>query len=251
MPNPKVGTVTDDVAKAVGEAKAGKVEYRTDKQAIVHLSIGKTSFEEAALLENYAAVIEEIIRAKPAAAKGRYILSATLTSTMGPGVRVDTAKTRAVEIMAGAGAGAADATAPARTRRPPRRNPPPAEELLRRLMEPAAAEEPAPARGARLATLPLRMPAKDRRRGRLPRPQKTGAGLNEQGTEDSRSRGAHQRAQGRRRDLRDRLSRHQRAPGRRAALGPARRRRALPRGQEPPHAARRRRGRAPPRSRTT
>ncbi len=103
MPNPKVGTVTDDVAKAVGEAKAGKVEYRTDKQAIVHLSIGKTSFEEAALLENYAAVIEEIIRAKPAAAKGRYILSATLTTTMGPGIRVDTAKTRAGEIMAGAG----------------------------------------------------------------------------------------------------------------------------------------------------
>ena len=103
MPNPKVGTVTDDVAKAVGEAKAGKVEYRTDKQAIVHLSIGKTSFDEAALLENYAAVIEEIIRAKPAAAKGRYILSATLSSTMGPGVRVDTAKTRAGEIMAGAG----------------------------------------------------------------------------------------------------------------------------------------------------
>ncbi len=104
MPNPKVGTVTDDVAKAVGEAKAGKVEYRTDKQAIVHLSIGKTSFDESALLENYAAVIEEIIRAKPAAAKGRYILSVTMTTTMGPGVRIDSAKTRASEIMAGAGA---------------------------------------------------------------------------------------------------------------------------------------------------
>jgi large subunit ribosomal protein L1 len=103
MPNPKVGTVTDDVAKAVGEAKAGKIEYRTDKQAIVHLSIGKTSFEESALLENYAAVIEEIIRAKPAAAKGRYLLSVTMATTMGPGVRVDTAKTRAGEIMAGAG----------------------------------------------------------------------------------------------------------------------------------------------------
>jgi large subunit ribosomal protein L1 len=108
MPNPKVGTVTDDVAKAVGEAKAGKVEYRTDKQAIVHLSIGKASFEESALLENYAAVIEEIIRAKPAAAKGRYILSVTMTTTMGPGVRVDPAKTRASEIMAGAGAAAGD-----------------------------------------------------------------------------------------------------------------------------------------------
>jgi len=104
MPNPKVGTVTDEIEKAVGEAKAGKIEYRTDKQAIVHLAIGKTSFEATDLLENYAAVIEEIIRAKPAAAKGRYILSATLTTTMGPGVRVDTAKTRAGEIMAGAAA---------------------------------------------------------------------------------------------------------------------------------------------------
>src|SRR5262245_47254687 len=104
MPNPKVGTVTDDVNKAVGEAKAGKVEYRTDKQAIVHLSIGKTSFDEKALLENYAAVIEEIVRAKPAAAKGRYILSITVTATMGPGIRIDSAKTRAGEIMAGAAA---------------------------------------------------------------------------------------------------------------------------------------------------
>jgi large subunit ribosomal protein L1 len=107
MPNPKVGTVTDDVAKAVSEAKAGKVEYRTDKQAIVHLSIGKTSFDERALLENYAAVVEEIVRAKPAAAKGRYILSVTVTTTMGPGIRVDPAKTRPGDILAGAGAGAA------------------------------------------------------------------------------------------------------------------------------------------------
>jgi large subunit ribosomal protein L1 len=100
MPNPKVGTVTDDIAKAVDEAKAGKIEYRTDRHAIVHLAIGKTSFEADALLENYAAVIEEIIRAKPAAAKGRYILSITLTTTMGPGIRVDSAKTKAGEIMA-------------------------------------------------------------------------------------------------------------------------------------------------------
>ncbi len=99
MPNPKVGTVTDDVAKAVGEAKAGKVEYRTDKQAIIHLTIGRTSFEEQALLQNYAAVIEEMIRAKPAAAKGRYLLSVTLTTTMGPGIRVDPTRTRAGEIM--------------------------------------------------------------------------------------------------------------------------------------------------------
>jgi large subunit ribosomal protein L1 len=101
MPNPKVGTVTDDVAKAIGEAKAGKVEYRTDKQAIVHLAIGKTSFDERALLENYGAVIEEIVRAKPAAAKGRYLVSVTLTSTMGPGIRVDPTITRTSEIMAG------------------------------------------------------------------------------------------------------------------------------------------------------
>jgi large subunit ribosomal protein L1 len=108
MPNPKVGTVTDDVAKAVGEAKAGKIEYRTDKQSIVHLTIGRTSFEEQALLDNYAAVIEEIVRAKPAAAKGRYILSVTLTSTMSPGVRVDPNLTRAAEIRAGVAAANGD-----------------------------------------------------------------------------------------------------------------------------------------------
>jgi large subunit ribosomal protein L1 len=106
MPNPKVGTVTEDIAKAVEEAKAGKVEYRTDRQAIVHLAIGKTSFSEEDLLENYAAVVEEIIRAKPAAAKGRYIISITLSSTMGPGVRVDAARIRRGEIMLGAGASA-------------------------------------------------------------------------------------------------------------------------------------------------
>jgi large subunit ribosomal protein L1 len=114
MPNPKVGTVTEDIAKAVDEAKAGKVEYRTDRQAIVHLAIGKTSFSEADLLENYAAVIEEIIRAKPAAAKGRYILSITLSTTMGPGIRVDPARIRRSEIMLGAGAAVpADDEAPA------------------------------------------------------------------------------------------------------------------------------------------
>jgi large subunit ribosomal protein L1 len=106
MPNPTVGTVTDDIAKAVEEAKAGKVEYRTDRQAIIHLAIGKTSFSETDLLENYAAVIEEIIRAKPAAAKGRYILSITVTPTMGPGIRVDPGRTRRGEIMLGAGAAA-------------------------------------------------------------------------------------------------------------------------------------------------
>ena len=85
MPNPKVGTVTIDVAKAVEESKAGKVEYRTDRTAIVHLVIGKRSFEDRQLLENYAAVIEELVRAKPSAAKGRYLHPITLASTMGPG----------------------------------------------------------------------------------------------------------------------------------------------------------------------
>jgi large subunit ribosomal protein L1 len=94
MPNPKVGTVTMDVRKAVEESKAGKVEYRTDRTAIVHLVIGKSSFDEQRLLENYAAVIEEIVRAKPAVAKGKYIHSITLASTMGPGVKVDAARTR-------------------------------------------------------------------------------------------------------------------------------------------------------------
>ncbi len=105
MPNPKVGTVTDDVGKAVTEAKAGKVEYRTDRQGIIHLTIGKASFAERALLENYAAIIDEIVRAKPAAAKGRYLLSITLATSMGPGVRVDTTRTRESEIVAGAAAG--------------------------------------------------------------------------------------------------------------------------------------------------
>jgi large subunit ribosomal protein L1 len=94
MPNPKVGTVTMDVAKAVEESKAGKVEYRTDRTAIVHLVIGKASFDVAQLLENYAAVIEELIRAKPAVAKGRYLHSITMTSTMGPGVKIDPSRTR-------------------------------------------------------------------------------------------------------------------------------------------------------------
>jgi large subunit ribosomal protein L1 len=94
MPNPKTGTVTFDIAKAVGDAKAGKLEYRTDRGGNVHLPIGKRSFDERALLENYAALVEEIVRAKPSAAKGRYIRQITLTTTMGPGIRVDSTKTR-------------------------------------------------------------------------------------------------------------------------------------------------------------
>ena len=94
MPNPKVGTVTMDVGRAVTESKSGKVEYRTDRTAIVHLVIGKKEFEDRQLLENYAAVIDELIKAKPSAAKGRYIRSVTLASTMGPGVKVDPSRTR-------------------------------------------------------------------------------------------------------------------------------------------------------------
>jgi len=96
MPNPKVGTVTQDVGRAVSESKAGKVEYRTDRMGIVHLPIGKIDFEERAILENYAALIDEIHRAKPAVAKGRYLITVTLTTTMSPGVRVDPMRTRGI-----------------------------------------------------------------------------------------------------------------------------------------------------------
>jgi large subunit ribosomal protein L1 len=94
MPNPKVGTVTMDVGKAVEESKAGKVEYRTDRTAIVHMTVGKTSFPDDHLLANYQAVIEELIRAKPSAAKGKYIRSIVMASTMGPGVKVDPSRTK-------------------------------------------------------------------------------------------------------------------------------------------------------------
>jgi large subunit ribosomal protein L1 len=94
MPNPKVGTVTMDITKAVSESKAGKIEYRTDRHAIVHLPIGKLSFDAKVLLENYAALIDEVTRAKPAAAKGRYLHTVTLTTSMNPGIRVDPSRTR-------------------------------------------------------------------------------------------------------------------------------------------------------------
>jgi large subunit ribosomal protein L1 len=96
MPNPKTGTVTMDVAKAVSDARAGKLEYRTDRGANVHVSIGKKSFDERQLTENYAALVDEIVRAKPSASKGRYIRQITLTSTMGPGIHVDPARTRGI-----------------------------------------------------------------------------------------------------------------------------------------------------------
>ena len=88
MPNPKSGTVTMDVAKAVAEVKAGKVEYRLDKTAIIHCPIGKKSFGAEKLMENFTALMDAIVKAKPAAAKGQYVKSVTLASTMGPGVRV-------------------------------------------------------------------------------------------------------------------------------------------------------------------
>ena len=94
MPNPKLGTVTMDVAKMVGELKAGRVEYRADRYGICHVPLGKVSFETDKLLENYGALITELIRVKPSTAKGRYVKSITLSSTMGPGVRVDTMRTR-------------------------------------------------------------------------------------------------------------------------------------------------------------
>ena len=96
MPNPKTGTVTNEVGKAVREAKAGKLEYRTDRGANVHVAIGKKSFDERRLAENYATLLDEILRAKPAAAKGRYIRGITLTSTMNPGIHVDPARTRGI-----------------------------------------------------------------------------------------------------------------------------------------------------------
>ena len=107
MPNPKTGTVTMDVAKAVTEIKGGKIEFRVDKHANLHFIIGKVSFDEKALVENYAALIEEIVRAKPSASKGRYIKKITLTSTMGPGIHVDPTRTRDItDELEGASDGA-------------------------------------------------------------------------------------------------------------------------------------------------
>ena len=96
MPNPKAGTVTFDVAKAVQDMKAGKVEYRTDKFGVIHLILGKKSFAAEQLVENYSEVLGEIVRAKPAPAKGKYLRTISMTSTMGPGVPLDTSKTRAL-----------------------------------------------------------------------------------------------------------------------------------------------------------
>jgi large subunit ribosomal protein L1 len=94
MPNPKSGTVTFDVAKAVKDAKTGKVEYRTDRTGVVHMSVGKKSFDEKQLIENYGAVLDEILRAKPAGAKGKYIKTVHIALTMGPSIALDPARTR-------------------------------------------------------------------------------------------------------------------------------------------------------------
>ena len=99
MPNPKTGTVTNDIGKAVADIKGGKVEYKTDRTANVHVVIGKRSFEERALLENYLTVIDEVLRAKPSAAKGKYVKSLTISTTMGPGIRIDTNRLRDIESI--------------------------------------------------------------------------------------------------------------------------------------------------------
>jgi len=107
MPNPKTGTVTNDIAKAVSDIKGGKIEYRADRTGNLHLVIGKKSFEEGALLGNYMAVVDEVLKAKPSSAKGRYIKSLVLSSTMGPGLRIDPTKPRGVS-EAGGGFGASE-----------------------------------------------------------------------------------------------------------------------------------------------
>ena len=99
MPNPKAGTVSMDVTRAVRELKAGKIEFRLDKAAIIHVPVGKSKFSEAQLLENVTALVEAITRARPAAAKGQYIKSLTLTSTMGPGIRLDPARVGAAQAV--------------------------------------------------------------------------------------------------------------------------------------------------------
>lgn len=94
MPNPKTGTVTTDVAKAVGDIKGGKISFRVDRQANLHFPIGKTTFSDSALLENYAAALEEVLRIKPSTSRGRYLKRASITTTMGPGIPVDPSRTR-------------------------------------------------------------------------------------------------------------------------------------------------------------
>ena len=138
MPNPKVCTVTMDIAKAVGESKAGKVEYRTDKTGIVHVVVGRIGFPDADLVENLNAVMDEIHRAKPSAAKGRYIHSVTIASTMGPGVKVVTDAGEAPAAAAPAAAAAPVVEAPADE---PVAEEPVAEETVEETVEEAVVEE--------------------------------------------------------------------------------------------------------------
>jgi large subunit ribosomal protein L1 len=100
MPNPKTGTVTQDIAKAVGEIKGGRIEYKTDRTGNVHMVIGKKSFAEKQLLENYLTAVDEILRAKPSAAKGKYVKSLTVATTMGPGIPIDTNRMKDTETAA-------------------------------------------------------------------------------------------------------------------------------------------------------
>jgi large subunit ribosomal protein L1 len=104
MPNPKTGTVTTEVGKAVNEFKGGRVEYRTDKVGNIHVPIGKVSFDRKALLENFSAVMEELQRAKPASSKGKYVRSVTVSSTMGPGVKIDPGQLKVTDEEAAAAA---------------------------------------------------------------------------------------------------------------------------------------------------
>jgi large subunit ribosomal protein L1 len=97
MPNPRVGTVTNDVGRTVRELKGGRIEYRTDKVGIIHVPIGKVSFDHARLVDNFRAVMDELIRAKPASSKGRYVRSVAVSSTMGPGVRIDPNRVRVTD----------------------------------------------------------------------------------------------------------------------------------------------------------
>jgi large subunit ribosomal protein L1 len=109
MPNPKTGTVTPDVARAVSDIKGGKVNFRVDKQANLHLVIGKSSFDETQLVENYAAALDEVSRAKPSSSKGKYLKKIVVTTTMGPGIQVDANRTRNLLADAEVAAGSADA----------------------------------------------------------------------------------------------------------------------------------------------
>ena len=166
MPNPKSGTVTFDIGKAVGDVKAGKVEYRTDRTGIVHIGIGKRSFEERQLIENYQAVIEEIVRVKPAASKGRYLKSITIAQTMGPGIPIDTTRVSQSDVLEEPGLGARPHHATEDPRGRHRRLKPPASrgppcEVGERLRGPSGTPAPARPHGSEQGGDPLRRDEKE------------------------------------------------------------------------------------------